>query len=199
MPVYPLMLAGLLKGFGYAPIPLLLLHAAFGVTITWAGYQIGRTLFSPAVGLVAGFLLALHPYLVKLTMQIIDTGPSVAFSSLGMVCPLARLEPLLSGPSLCARGGLFFGFATLVRPVSGPATVILAVVILIGLVLQRRPGLAVRSSAAFLIVWTAVMLPWWAYNWFKYDTWIPPDRTWGSQGPEGPHAVLQSRPAPLRY
>jgi hypothetical protein len=32
--------------------------------------------------------IALHPYLVKLTMQIIDTGPSVAFSSLGMVCLL---------------------------------------------------------------------------------------------------------------
>ncbi|MDQ3776541.1 MAG: hypothetical protein M3461_20385 [Pseudomonadota bacterium] len=40
-------------------------------------------------------------------------------------------------------------------------------VTLIGLVLQRRPGLAVRSSAAFLIVWMAVMLPWWALDYLR--------------------------------
>ena len=195
MPLYPLMLAGLLKGFGYAPIPLLLLHAAFGVTITWAGYQIGRTLFSPAVGLVAGFVLALHPYLVKLTMQIIDTGPSVAFSSLGMVC-LLRAWNHSSRARLYALAGLFFGFATLVRPVSGPTTVILAVVILIGWVLQRRPGLAVRSSAALLIVWMAVMLPWWTHNWFKYDTWIPLTAHGGSSVLRG-HTPYYSRVHPL--
>lgn len=195
MPLYPLMLAGLLKGFGYAPIPLLLLHASFGVTITWAGYQIGRTLFSPLVGLVAGFLLAVHPYLVKLTMQIIDTGPSVAFSSLGMVC-LLRAWNHSSGARLYALAGLFFGLATLVRPVSGPTTVVLAVVTLIGLVVRRQPGLAVRSSAAFLIAWMAVMSPWWAHNWFKYDAWIPLTAHGGLSILKG-HTPYYSRVQPL--
>jgi putative flippase GtrA len=172
MPLYPLVLAGFLKLFGYASIPLLLLHTALGVTITWAGYYIGRTLFSPMVGLVAGLLLALHPYLVKLTMQIIDTGPSVALSSLGMVC-LVHAWTHSSRARLYALAGIFLGLATLVRPVSGPSTIILAVAILGGSLLRRRLGDGVRSSTALVLMWIAVMSPYWIHNWVKYDTWIP--------------------------
>ena len=197
MPLYPLMLAGLLKGFGYAPIPLLLLHAAFGVTITWAGYQIGRTLFSPVVGLVAGFVLTLHPYLVNLTMQIIGTGPSVAFSSLGMVC-LLRAWNHSSGPSLCARRTLLrvrnvgtsrFG-AGHCYPLRGhPHRA--------GTAAATRPCRPVERSVAHRVDGGHVAVVDAQLVQVRYLD--PPDRTWGIQCPEGPHAVLQSRPSPLRY
>jgi hypothetical protein len=79
------------------------MHAAFGVTITWAGYQIGRTLFSPEVAWSSDFVLALHPYLVKLTMQIVDTGPSVAFSSLAWCASCAPGTTPLGPVSMRSR------------------------------------------------------------------------------------------------
>jgi hypothetical protein len=171
MPLYPLMLGGLLKVFGYAAAPLLALHVLFGLMITWAGYQIGRTLFSETVGLAAGLLLALHPYLVKLTMQIIDTGPSVALSSLGMVW-LVRAWLAPSRLRGFALAGLCFGLATLVRPVAGPATILLALTVLVGLAWQGRARLGLRASVVLLAAWVVVMSPYWAHNWLKYGTWI---------------------------
>ena len=84
MPLYNLVLAGLLLAFGTASLPLLLLRVSFGVVTTYFTYRIGRDLFDPTTALLAGLRITMHPYLVKLTMQIIDTGPSVALTTIAM-------------------------------------------------------------------------------------------------------------------
>ncbi len=172
MPLYSLTLAGLLELFGYASLPLLLLHVAFGVTTTFFTYKIGRTVFSPAVGLLAGLLISVHPYLLKLTMQIIDTGPSVALTTLSMWL----LTRAWLGSCFKTRryvwAGAAFALATLVRPVGAIAIAVLGAGIFVWHLVKQAPRRAIAAVVALWLAWAAVMSPWWIRNYGKYGQFI---------------------------
>ncbi len=172
MPLYPLILAGLLKVFGYASLPLLLVHLAVGLSISYFTYKMGRLLFSPAVGLLAGFLISAQPYLVKLTMQIIDTGLSVALTCIAMwllllawKAPAARLRDYL-------LAGLAFGAATLARPANGVLTILVGCSLIIYLI-ARKKLCRVRFTPLWLWVgWAIILCPWWIHNRIQYEQFI---------------------------
>lgn len=173
MPLYSLGLAGLLWLFGYASLPLLLLNASLGVVTTFFTYKIARALFSPAVALLAGLLISVHPYLLKLTMQIIDTGPSVALTTFGMWLLLGAW----SAPSFSAKryglAGIMLGLATLARPSAGVYTIMLGLGILLWFTVQRRIRLAIQIVAVLWLAWAAVMSPWWLHNYLRLGRFIP--------------------------
>ena len=173
MPLYNLVLAGLLTAFGHASLPLLLLHVGLGVLTTFLTYKIARAFFSAAVALLAGLLISVHPYLVKLTMQIIDTGPSVALCTLAMwLLVRAWLNPSFSSRRY-ALAGAVFGLATLTRPSSGPYTLAIALGLFACVALRRRYLQAIKILVALLLAWAAIMSPWWARNYVRYRRFIP--------------------------
>ena len=173
VPLYGLALSGLLWIFAHASLPVLLLHAGFGLTTTYFTYRIGRALFSPLVGLLAGLLISLHPYLVKLTMQIIDTGPSVAMTSVAMWLLVQAWLSASFKPARYALAGAAFALATLVRPVAAVAVVLLATGTFARYLLERKPKSALAAGAAMLLAWSACMSPWWFRNYMAYGKFIP--------------------------
>jgi hypothetical protein len=173
VPLYGLALSGLLWIFARASLPVLLLHAGFGLTTTYLTYRIGRALFSPLVGLLAGLLISVHPYLVKLTMQIIDTGPSVAMTSVAMWLMVRAWLDESCKPARYALAGVGFALAALVRPVAAVAALALAAGAFVRHGLEGRSRRAVAAAAALLLAWAAVMSPWWIRNYLAYGRFIP--------------------------
>jgi 4-amino-4-deoxy-L-arabinose transferase-like glycosyltransferase len=196
MPLYNLTLALLLKVFGYASLPLLLLHVGFGVVTTLFTYRIARAFFSATVALLAGLLISVHPYLVKLTMQIIDTGPSVALTTVGMWF----LVRAWKSPSFDAKryglAGIVLALATLARPSAGVYTVILGLGILLWFIVQRRIRLAIQILAVLWLVWAAVMSPWWVRNYLRYNQFIPLTQL-GANGMRKGHTTYYTRVHPV--
>jgi 4-amino-4-deoxy-L-arabinose transferase-like glycosyltransferase len=172
MPLYSLTLAGLLELFGYASLPLLLLHVVFGVTTTFFTYRIGRAIFSPGVGLLAGLLISVHPYLLKLTMQIIDTGPSVALTTLSMWLLMRAWLDSCFKARRYVWAGAAFALATLVRPVGAIAIAVLGAGIFVWYLVQQAPRRAIAAVVALWLTWAAVMSPWWIRNYGKYGQFI---------------------------
>lgn len=170
MPLYPLILAGVLGVFGRASWPLLLLQALCGTAIVLFTYLTARILFSLRVALVAGLLIMVHPYLVKLTMQIIDTGPSVALTAAGMWAFVASWVRPTPSPGRYGLAGAVMALATLSRPVGAIHTVALALAMLVRSVYGRRR--LAGAAAIFVLAWAVVMSPWWVNNYIRYRSFI---------------------------
>jgi 4-amino-4-deoxy-L-arabinose transferase-like glycosyltransferase len=172
MPLYNLVLAGLLRLLGYTSWPVLLLHVRFGVATTFFTYRIARVLFSHSVALLGGLLISVHPYLVKLTMQIIDTGPSVALTA----CSVWLLMEAWLASSFSVRryvlAGAVFGLATLVRPVVGVYVVVVGSGVLLWFAIRRHFRLAIAATVVLWLIWAAVMSPWWLRNYVRYQEFI---------------------------
>jgi 4-amino-4-deoxy-L-arabinose transferase-like glycosyltransferase len=196
MPLYNLVLAGLLWLFGYASLPLLLLHVGLGVMTTFFTYKIARVFFSPTVAVLAGLLISVHPYLVKLTMQLIDTGPSVALTTLGMWL----LVEAWTFPSFSAKryglAGAVLALATLARPSAGIYTIILGLGIWLWFVVQRNIRLAIMAVGILWLAWAAVMSPWWVRNYLRYQQIIPLTAL-GAHGMLKGHTAYYTRVHPI--
>jgi len=70
--------------WGVSPLVGRLLSAAFGVATVWLVYLIGKTLYQRQVGLVAALIVALMPYHVVVTRQVLLDGPLTFFSALSL-------------------------------------------------------------------------------------------------------------------
>jgi 4-amino-4-deoxy-L-arabinose transferase-like glycosyltransferase len=185
MPLYSMMLAGMLVIFGEMAWPILFFQAGTGVLTTFFTYKIGRLLFSPAVGLLAGLLITLHPYLVKLSMQLMDTGPAIATFILAMWLFLrAWLNPKVR-PSLYALAGAVFAVSTLVRAVAGVVMIMLAGVLFLWLLYHKQVRQAFLATLALVLAWGIIMSPWWVYNYGKYGHFIPLHTNGGSSLAQG--------------
>jgi 4-amino-4-deoxy-L-arabinose transferase-like glycosyltransferase len=196
MPLYNLVLAGLLWFFGYASLPLLLLHVGFGVTTTFFTYKIARDFFSSTVALLAGLLISIHPYLVKLTMQIIDTGPSVALTTFGMWLLIkAWMIPSFSA-KYYGLTGVVLALATLARPSAGIYTIIFGLGLLLWFVVQRNIRLAIQVVGVLWLAWAAIMSPWWLRNYLSYHQFIPLTAL-GAHGMLKGHTAYYTRVHPI--
>ncbi|HEX9798048.1 MAG TPA: glycosyltransferase family 39 protein [Anaerolineales bacterium] len=61
-----------------------LLAVAFGLATVWLTYQTGRLLYGRTAGLAAGLLLAVMPYHVVVTRQVLLDGPMTLFATLSL-------------------------------------------------------------------------------------------------------------------
>ncbi len=138
-----------------------------GVATVAMVYELGRRLFNPAVGLLAGLWLALFPNLIF---------PTAAFhtETLFMFMLMAALLVLLSGdwrqkrPSLSrlALFGLLLGASALVRPISLLFLALVPVVWLVGRFGWRR---ALLDTGVVAILAAAVIVPWSIRNFVQMD------------------------------
>ncbi|HYT10270.1 MAG TPA: glycosyltransferase family 39 protein, partial [Mycobacteriales bacterium] len=127
-----------------------LLSACFGIATVLLVYRLGRLLYGPAVGTVAALLLALMPYHVVVTRQVLLDGPMVFFATAALYC-VARF---------CrdeAPGWLHAGAATAGLTVLTKET---GVVLVVGLyaffALSPHVRLRLRDGLAALGILTAI-------------------------------------------
>lgn len=196
MPLYPLILAALQRLFDHSSFPLLLTHTVFGVSIVFFTYKIARLLFLPVIALLAGFLISVHPYLTKLTMQVIDTGPQVAVATCGVW--LFMRAWLGSGISKKTYGfaGFVFGLGTLIRPTIAAYVLSLGVGLLVWFILKRQVRQAVSAAFVFWLLWCITMSPWWVYNFSRWQRFVPLTNSGSLQFMKG-HTPYYSRVHPV--
>src|SRR5262249_34619443 len=148
------------------------LQAACGMMIVFFTYQTARMVFTIPVALVAGLLIMIHPYLVKLTMQVIDTGFSVALTALGMRCFVGAWIRPTAPFGRYGVAGAVMALATLARPVGAIHTLALGVAIVVRLSFRQRSRSLMTAAVIFGLTWAVVMSPWWVYNYVRYGSFI---------------------------
>ncbi len=91
------------KAFGTSALTGRLVAVCFGLATVWICYLLGRTLFDSRTGLIAALILAVMPYHVVVTRQVLLDGPMVFFSTLALY--------LLARFATTGRGALLYASA----------------------------------------------------------------------------------------
>lgn len=153
--------------------------AAFGVATIVLGYLLGREVYDRRVGLLAAALIAVMPYHVIVTRQVLLDGPMVFFSTLTLLC-FARfvrtqrftwmlaaggamgLTVLAKESSLVLCGGIY-AFLALTPAVRRPIATSAAALAVVGAVFAVHPltqALAGASSTGKnYLVWQLLRRP----------------------------------------
>lgn len=113
---HPLLFQMLVSPFyrsGVPDVPGRYLNAFFGVATIVLVFQLGRLLYGRRAGALAALLLAVMPYHVTVTRQVLLDGPMTFFATATLVC-LALLARTGRGRWLVAAGGCL-GIASLTK------------------------------------------------------------------------------------
>ncbi len=96
--------------FGVSDVSARILSAAFGIGTVYITYRLGKELYGDATGIVTAILLALMPYHVIVTRQVLLDGPLTFFTTLAafMIARFARTEHRLDLFAMGAALGLAF-------------------------------------------------------------------------------------------
>jgi len=147
-PLYPALLAAVYGIFGHDLVAARLLNVLLqGVTI-WAVWRIGRSYFSPAVGVLAATLLAINGTAIYFANEILSTSLEMLAATLGLWATLRLARD--RGTRAVLLCGLAWGLAALVRP----NFLILFPVVLIAVLAYHAP-LSLRTAGLAIIVWLA--------------------------------------------
>jgi 4-amino-4-deoxy-L-arabinose transferase-like glycosyltransferase len=169
-PVYTWILAAVFRTLGAystsAAWTMLLLNAVIASFTAVAIYVAGERIFGNGVGVVAGWIWALFPYAVIMSIKVWET----TLSALLVVIGLLLYERLRHSRTRLqwAVWGLFWGFVVLVNPALG----IFFPVLSIGAVWPERKRMAKSVILAFVIS-AAVVAPWIVRNYFKFYSFVP--------------------------
>jgi 4-amino-4-deoxy-L-arabinose transferase-like glycosyltransferase len=161
--------------------------AMLGVATVLVVYVVGRQLYSHGVGLVAALFLALMPYHVIVTRQVLLDGPMVLFSTLALYCLARYIQTaslwwyasagamlgltMLGKESSIVLVGAVYAFLALtpnaVRPIRG-ALVALPLMMMVFLLHPISMSLAGRSKTGqSYLVYQLMRRPnheWWFYG-----------------------------------
>lgn len=193
-----LLFAGIIANLFPEPvvIPLIqLAQAALGALTVGLAYGIGRRLWSPRAGLIAGTALAISPAFVVETANV-ATETLFIFLLLGALALYTQRAGAGRSRAL-AVVGIILGLATLTRAVllAFPAALALH------LAMTRGWRRAVRPAAAMLLAFALTLAPWTAYNLARWNRfvvaadgfvsflWLGTQEE-GWQGPEASDAAL---------
>lgn len=165
MPGYPLMLAGLFRIFGDDP-PVLSARASSAVLGTIAVGVVGwwtTQLFDPRAGRVAGWIAAVYPGFVSMSVFVLTEAPFCPFMLLQLALwGLAwRASTNQRATGLALAGGVAAGIAILIRP-SWLLFTPLALVVALAIDRRRRRQLLI--GVAMCASLAACMVPWWIRN-----------------------------------
>jgi hypothetical protein len=93
-----------------------LLSAAFGLGTIWLVYRVGALLYGRRSGLIAAFLLALMPYDVLISRQVLLDGPMTFFATLALY--LLALWAVTARPAWLYAAGAAMGLTVLGKETS---------------------------------------------------------------------------------
>jgi len=180
-PLYSYMLAGVYAIFGRGYMQVGLFHILLDVLSILMLVEIGKRLFpnGQTVGLLAGLLYALYPYLIFQNLTLIDT-PFFMFLLHAFVLLMIRLRERVSLDrgtwGIAALGGAVFGASMLVRPILPPLALLVAVWFLFKLNLVQ----AIVRLLPVAIVGALILLPWIVRNYDVYHAFVPMTTTSGA-------------------
>jgi 4-amino-4-deoxy-L-arabinose transferase-like glycosyltransferase len=180
-PLYSYVLAGWYGLFGRGVVQVAVLHILFDVIAVACLYDIARRLLprGDAVGVLAGLMYALYPYLVFQNLTVIDTPLFMAlmYVWLWLMVLLRDRTRLEAGTwALGVVGGVVFGLGLLTRPILPPLALLVAVWFLFRLRLWQT----VARLLPVALVGALVLTPWIVRNYGVYDAFVPMTVTSGS-------------------
>lgn len=168
-PLTPLTLAAVYFAFGPHLLAGQIVLVCIGALAVVGVAQLGRELFSPAVGLVAGVLAAVYPLLVFLAALPLTESLAVPLYVF-LALALTRSHRTLSWSHTMMAGSLL-GLAALNRPqIIGlfPLLIVLAFV-----PAGAGSGERLRHVGTMLALAVAVTLPWTIRNYVVLQRWVP--------------------------
>ncbi len=176
-PVYPTLLAAVYGLFGHDLFAARVLNALLQGGTVWAIWQVGRSYFSPRVGLAAALLFALNGMAIYFAAELVPPSAEMLVGMLA-VWSLLRLSRD-GGPSALFICGFAWGVAAITRPNFLTLFPLVALGILF---LTHHPKLTLpraRSlprAARALVIWVAAaaipILPVTAANWLKGQEFV---------------------------
>jgi 4-amino-4-deoxy-L-arabinose transferase-like glycosyltransferase len=181
-------------GFGVSDFAGRLVTVAFGLTTLWIVYRCGAVLYSRRAGALAALLLAVMPYHVMVSRQVLLDAPMTLFASLTLLCVASYAATgrqawlLASGAALGLTvltketGVLFFGalyaFFALspevkvkMRQLAAPVAVAGALIAAFPLTLMLAGG-GGRSTGTQYLTWQLLRRP--NHDWSFYLETTPP-------------------------
>lgn len=168
-PVYPLFLA--IFYFLRLPMPWIILLAQNIVASIAAVFlfRIGRMIFSQRVGIMAGVIYAIEPYML-MTANLATTETLFNAIIIASIYSFVHWWQCRASRNVVYTA-LFFGLATLTRPVAlyGPA-VFLSLMAVVA-VCEKRYRRTIMQIALFLIVFVMSLSPWLIRQYTHYHRW----------------------------
>lgn len=132
----------------------------FSLAVVYLTYRIGREWFNEAVGIIAAFILAVHPYLIALSSRGLREELFTTLLLLFIYC--GHIKPDLSARARAVACGVLAGCLLLTRVECLP----LLVLTLAGYLLILRRQWNIRMAAAVLVIGMVLVLPH-LYNTYK--------------------------------
>jgi 4-amino-4-deoxy-L-arabinose transferase-like glycosyltransferase len=155
-PLYPVMLAAVFSVAGESFLLVRLLQALLGALACAALYGLGRLLFGVRGGLLAGLALAVYPFALYFTGEMMT---ETLFLTLTVSSAYATVRVLRGGSWRWAiAAGLLWGLATLCRPMAVGYVGVIGLLGLLGFALPRLRVLRPLAGAALLAL--LLLVPW---------------------------------------
>lgn len=165
MPLYPLLVALVGDGWGQK-----LADLALSLTSVWLVYALTLRIYrDETVALIAGLFCAVWPNFAFFAAARLTETLFITLLLAAFLCCYDRRYVLAS---------VFFVLAILTRPAVDYLAPIL--IVLFSLAVHRESlWLAARRVATYLIVYVALMAPWWAHNYARYGEFVRLDLAGG--------------------
>ncbi|MDX2161539.1 MAG: glycosyltransferase family 39 protein [bacterium] len=186
-PLYSTVVAGLYALFGRGSLTIALAHTAFDLVAVALLVDTARRLFRPYgqwIGLVAGALYALYPYLIFQNLTLIDTPLFMLLLHLftWLVVRLRERDHTDAAAwALAVTAGFVLGAAALVRPV----VAFFALVLPLWFLMRRPLAVALVRLIPVAAASLVVLLPWMVRNHAVYGQFVAMSITAGSNFYQG--------------
>lgn len=165
-PLYPLVIGGVYFVFGEIPRLIQLLQCALHAGTCLLAFDLGRRLFNPRAGAIAGLLCALHPMLLRYVPDLhLETQLTFLMTLLVWLSVRFHRQPTLANGALV---GAAAAAATLTKAVVLLYPGLLAMGMVLSSLAARRRGEDRRppwaALAAMFVVMACLILPWTVRN-----------------------------------
>ncbi len=180
-PLYSYVLAVVYGIFGRGFVQVGLFHIVLDAIAIALLYDIARRLLPQGewVGVVAGLCYALYPYLIFQNLTLIDTPLyMVSLHAFVLLMIMLRQQPSLNRKTwlIAVGGGLILGLGMLVRPITAPLAVFVALWFIFRLSLWQ----SVVRLLPVALVSVLALVPWIIRNYGLYDAFVPMTTTSGA-------------------
>jgi 4-amino-4-deoxy-L-arabinose transferase-like glycosyltransferase len=170
-PLLPWLVSLLYRATGHVYFAALMLQCVIGAFIPVLTRALGRSMFGPAVGRVAGWLAVVHPLLIFFSGYLLTES---LFGVMVLGALTASVAWLKNPRGMQAfRAGVLWGLASLTRPTALPLPVVVALWAWAPLGLMLRPQVRWQQVGALLLGVALVIAPWTIRNAIVLHDFVP--------------------------
>lgn len=167
-PLYSFFIAGIMKIFGVASIPVKIVQVIISVLTCLCLYWIGKTVFNPQAGLIAALFLAVNPEMIVLAGSLY-TETLYIFVSCAALAALIFAIRYPRGSRIWMLAGVLMGLAVLTRHI------LLLFPVLLSIFAWAFPSLRNlrKPLALFNLICYLLLLPWVVRNYVLFEQIVP--------------------------